>query len=164
MYPELKENRPHGTMDYPYSQYYMRKPKKAFHIPVHWHDEVEIIYLKKGQLRISIEEESFDAVPGDVFFVNSGELHFMETDDMAVEYYTLLFPLEFVSFQSKDILEREILQPLRGRKLLFVKTLRNSHCLEKVELLLKEMISVNPWKKTLFPIWKRSVLNWNLFL
>lgn len=158
MYPELKENRPHGTMDYPYSQYYMRKPQKAFLIPVHWHDEVEIIYLKKGQLRISIEEENFDAVPGDIFFVNSGELHFMESNDMAVEYYTLLFPLEFISFQSKDILEREVLQPLRGRKLLFIKTLRGNLCLEKVEQFLKEMISVNDKKEEGYQLQTRILL------
>ena len=119
MYRELKENKPHGTKSYPYTQYFIHKPRKAFHIPVHWHDELEVIYIKKGRITIFIQEKVFHAVPGDLFFVNTGELHFMESDDMTVEYYTLLFPLEFLSFQTEDDLEREVLLPLRQKKLLF---------------------------------------------
>lgn len=51
MYPELKENRPHGTDNYPYTQYHMHNIFHAFQIPVHWHDELEVIYTKKGQLK-----------------------------------------------------------------------------------------------------------------
>lgn len=119
MYRELKENKPHGTKSYPYTQYFMHTPRKAFHIPVHWHDEVEVIYIKKGRITISIQEEVFHAATGDLFFVNTGELHFMESDDMTVEYYTLLFPLEFLSFQTEDALEEEVFRPLRQKKLLF---------------------------------------------
>lgn len=119
MYRELKENRPHGTPEYPYTQYFIHKPRRAFHIPVHWHDEVEIIFVKKGKVTISIQEEVFHAQPGDLFFVNSGELHFMESDDMSVEYYTILFPLEFISFQSEDAIEKEVFLPLRQKQLLF---------------------------------------------
>ena len=34
MYPELKENRPHGTDNYPYTQYHMHNIFHAFQIPV----------------------------------------------------------------------------------------------------------------------------------
>lgn len=119
MYRELKEHKPHGTKSYPYTQYYMHTPRKAFHIPVHWHDEVEIIYIKTGRITISIQEEVFHATSGDLFFVNTGELHFMESDDRTVEYYTLLFPLEFLSFQTEDALEEDVFLPLRQKKLLF---------------------------------------------
>lgn len=36
-----------------------------------------------------------------------------------VDYYTLLFPLEFISFQSDDSLERELFFPLRNHTLSF---------------------------------------------
>lgn len=127
MYRELKENKPHGTKSYPYTQYYIHTPRKAFHIPVHWHDEVEIIYIKKGRITIFIQEEVFHATSGDLFFVNTGELHFMESDDMTVEYYTLLFPLEFLSFQTEDALEEEVFLPLRQKKLLFPVQIEELH-------------------------------------
>ena len=118
LYQELKENRPHGTREYPYSQYFIYNPKGKFHIPVHWHDEVEIIYIKKGKLTIYIGEEKILANQGEVFFVNTGDLHFMESDDINVEYYTLLFPLTFLSFKMDSALEKEFFLPLRQKKLL----------------------------------------------
>ena len=47
MYFELKENKPHGTKDDPFSTYHIKNEGRSFQIPVHWHDELEIIYVKK---------------------------------------------------------------------------------------------------------------------
>ena len=48
MYFELKENKPHGTKDDPFSTYHIKNEGRSFQIPVHWHDELEIIYVKSG--------------------------------------------------------------------------------------------------------------------
>lgn len=158
MYLELKENKPHGTKYYPFTQYFIHKPRNAFHIPVHWHDEVEIIYIQRGELTISIQEESFQAKKGDLFFVNSGVLHFMESEDMTVEYYTMLFPLEFISFQTEDALEQEVLQPLRQKKLLLpVRLPENDMKYEMIELL-KQIISINAEKKSGYMLRTRILL------
>lgn len=158
MYRELKENRPHGTKAYPYTQYFMHNPTKAFHIPVHWHDEVEIIYVKKGRIMISIGEESFPATSGDLFFVNSGELHFMESDDMEVEYYTLLFPLAFLSFQIEDALEEEIFLPLRQKKLLLPVLLKDIETQKQMSNIIREVIVVNEEKEIGYQLRTRILL------
>lgn len=157
MYRELKENRPHGTKEYPYTQYFIHKPRKAFHVPVHWHDEVEMIYVKKGRITISIQEELFHATSGNLFFVNSGELHFMETDDMSVEYYTILFPLEFVSFQSEDATEESVFLPLRQKQLLFPIEITGSKRERFIEWL-EQMIRANEEKTVGFEIRTRIFL------
>ena len=54
MYFELKENKPHGTKDDPFSTYHIKNGGRSFQIPVHWHDELEIIYVKSGFLTVSI--------------------------------------------------------------------------------------------------------------
>ncbi len=158
MYRELKENRPHGTKEYPYTQYFMHNPKRAFHIPVHWHDEVEIIYIKKGRITIYIGEESFPAVAGDLFFVNSGELHFMESDDMGVEYYTLLFPLAFLSFQIEDALEQEVFLPLRQKKLLLPVQLKEFEAERQMSNIIREVIEVNEEKEIGYQLRTRILL------
>lgn len=147
MYRELKENKPHGTKEYSYTQYFMHNPKRAFHIPVHWHDEVEIIYIKKGRITIYIGEEIFEAIAGDLFFVNSGELHFMESDDMDVEYYTLLFPLTFLSFQMDDAIEQEVFLPLRQKKLRFPLQIEDTQMQSQVLQKVKEVIVINDEKE-----------------
>ena len=158
LYRELKENRPHGTKEYSYTQYFMHDPKRAFHIPVHWHDEVEIIYIKKGSITIYIGEESFPAREGDLFFVNSGELHFMESDDMNVEYYTLLFPWAFLSFQIEDALEREVFMPLRQKKLLLPIRAEEPISEKQISAIICEVIAVNDKKKKGYQLRTRSLL------
>ena len=158
MYPELKENKPHGTKTYPYTQYFIRQPRNAFHIPVHWHEEVEIIYIKRGKISISIQEEIFHAKEEDLFWVNSGELHFMESDDMTVEYYTILFPLEFISFQTEDGLEQEYFQPLRQKKLLFPIQMVDKEIRQKVIGKIRQLIIVNEERKIGYQLRTRILL------
>ena len=76
MYPELREERIHGTKEFPFSCYHLHDMPAFFQIPVHWHPEVEIIYVRSGSLNVIIEGEEYEAAGGSVFFVNPGELHF----------------------------------------------------------------------------------------
>lgn len=108
MYPELREERIHGTKEFPFSCYHLHDMPAFFQIPVHWHPEVEIIYVRSGSLNVIIEGEEYEAAGGSVFFVNPGELHFMGSAIPGVDYHTLLFPLEFISFQTDDLLENGV--------------------------------------------------------
>ena len=143
MYRELKENKPHGTKEYSYTQYFIHKPRRAFHIPVHWHEEVEIIYIKKGNIIIYIGDEKFSAREGELFFVNTGELHFMESEDMGVEYYTILFPLTFLSFQMEDALEQEVFMPLRQKKLLMPTKVKQTETEKCMIDIIRKVIDIN---------------------
>ncbi len=117
MYFELKENKPHGTPDHPFSLYHIQNVSHAFQIPVHWHDELEIIYVKKGMLNVTISGEHYTGDTGDAFVVSPGDLHFMGSDTGDVNYYTFLFPLEFVTFQADDLFTQLVMEPLKsGRK------------------------------------------------
>lgn len=70
MYFELKENKPHGTKDDPFSTYHIKNGGRSFQIPVHWHDELEIIYVKSG----------FLTVKGCIFSEPAKLLNFLTTD------------------------------------------------------------------------------------
>lgn len=114
MYYELKENKPHGTKDDPFSTYHIRDVNRAFQIPVHWHDELEIIYVKRGSLNVNIAGESYVGKPGDAFVVSPGNLHFMGSQTGKVDYYTFLFPMKYITFNAEDMLDREVLEPLNS--------------------------------------------------
>lgn len=59
-----------------------------------------------------------------------------------VDYYTLLFPLEFISFQSDDSLERELFFPLRNHTLSFPCKLPEDHdTAAKASVLLDQIIT-----------------------
>lgn len=143
MLSQLKENIVHGTKEYPYEQYYLRNINHAFQVPVHWHEQVEIIYVEEGNLRIKIGDSEFEGTKDDLFFVNPRELHLMGSADGRVRYYTLLFPMEFISFQTMDNLEKKLLLPLRSNQLLFPKVIED--CALRQELIseVKEVIEIN---------------------
>ena len=87
MYFELKENKPHGTKDDPFSTYHIKNEGRSFQIPAHWHDELEIIYVKSGFLTVSISGENYIGTPGDAFVVSPGNLHFMGSQTGTVDYW-----------------------------------------------------------------------------
>ena len=45
-------------------------------IPVHWHDHLELLFLKKGRLTASIYEATYDLLPGDIMLANPRDPHF----------------------------------------------------------------------------------------
>ena len=47
-----KELRPHGTIEFPcagYSSCYTEGTQDV--IPLHWYEEIEVIYIKQGQIK-----------------------------------------------------------------------------------------------------------------
>ena len=75
-----------GTKDDPFSTYHIKNEGRSFQIPVHWHDELEIIYVKSGFLTVSISGENYIGTPGDAFVVSPGNLHFMGSQTGTVDY------------------------------------------------------------------------------
>ena len=117
MYFELKENKPHGTKDDPFSTYHIENAGRSFQIPVHWHDEFEIIYVRSGFLTVSISGESYIGKTGEAFVVSPGNLHLMGSQTGTVDY-TFLFPLKYISFRTDDMLDEKLLEPLNSGHLM----------------------------------------------
>ena len=142
MYFELKENKPHGTKDDPFSTYHIKNAGRSFQIPVHWHDELEIIYVKGGFLTVSISGESYIGKPGDAFVVSPGNLHLMGSDTSTVDYYTFLFPLKNLSFHADDLFEEKLLEPLNSGHLMI-----NPRINDTAKELCEQLIEVYESKK-----------------
>ena len=137
MYFELKENKPHGTKDDPFSTYHIENAGRSFQIPVHWHDEFEIIYVKSGLLTVSISGESYIGKAGDAFVVSPGNLHLMGSQTGTVDYYTFLFPLKYISFRTDDMLDEKLLEPLNSGHLMIcprVKDTAKELCEQLIEI------------------------------
>lgn len=118
MYLDLKENKPHGTKDDPFSMYHIWNNGRPFQIPVHWHDELEIIYVKSGFLTVNISGENYIGKPGDAFVVSPGNLHFMGSQTGTVDYFTFLFPLKYIAFRTDDMLDDKLIEPLNSGHLM----------------------------------------------
>ena len=72
-----KELQPHGSIGFPcagYSSHHIERAEDA--IPWHWHEEIEIIWVAEGQLRLKTPASSFLLSRGQTAAVNSNTLHY----------------------------------------------------------------------------------------
>lgn len=114
----LKEDVIHGTQDYPFVIYSVYDSLRPFHVSLHWHDEVEVIYVECGHLNLSINGTYYQAKAGDIFWINPRQIHQMGTMDLSTRYYAFLFHPKAISFQAEDMVEHEIFAPLCDGRLL----------------------------------------------
>jgi hypothetical protein len=67
-----KELQPHGTIEFPCAGYYEQLTGKTEDIiSWHWHEEIEIVYIKDGTLKLQIPAKSFYLEKGDCMAINS---------------------------------------------------------------------------------------------
>lgn len=155
----LKEEKVHGTLLYPFQIYHMYDPNAKLFVSHHWHNYVEIIYIKAGKLYININNSQYSGEEGDVFIINEEELHEMYGHDTNTMYYAFLFPLKYLSFEMKDIVESSYLEDLYCKNSVFLNrlsttsTVHNDICSE-----LNKLIELNESQETFYQLGTKAAL------
>lgn len=70
-----KEEKEHGTFDFPIEFYHVGTSHPRYEMSYHWHIEYEIIRIIKGEFLMMIDEHEFTAQPGDLIFIKGGLIH-----------------------------------------------------------------------------------------
>lgn len=72
-----KELQPHGTIAFPCAAYESKHNNKTSDIiPWHWHEELEIIYIKEGSMKLHIPTKEYTIKAGDLVILNINTLHY----------------------------------------------------------------------------------------
>ena len=72
-----KELQPHGTPQFPCAGYCSsHTDRQEDIIPWHWHEELEITYVKNGKIKLQIPSKTYFLEKGDCFVINSNILHY----------------------------------------------------------------------------------------
>ncbi|OXS61764.1 hypothetical protein B1A99_03920 [Cohnella sp. CIP 111063] len=79
--------------------------------PVHWHQELEIVYVLEGRMRIGINDELYALEAGDVLFVGSCELHHYEANPQGCHKIILQLGITAFDAFSDLIFGQRILTP-----------------------------------------------------
>lgn len=115
--PYLKEERDHGTTEFPCAYYDMREDGDRLEVKHHWHEELEMIYFRHGCYDIQVGMESYHGTQESFWFVNSGELHSLLVQSPCQED-AVVFHLRMLNFDSYDLAQNHLLSPLGGGGLL----------------------------------------------
>ncbi|MGL5380293.1 helix-turn-helix domain-containing protein [Clostridium sp.] len=70
--------------------------------PLHWHNSIEIIYVLKGSIKVTIDTDSFDIIEKELEIINVNETHRVYSD---VDNRVLIFHIDPYFFEKyyKDI-------------------------------------------------------------
>jgi len=74
-YLGYKENRVHGTINFPFEFYQVTPLHLRYNMVHHWHNEHELIRVTSGSLLLNIDGNEFNAKAGDIVFLNEGMVH-----------------------------------------------------------------------------------------
>ena len=112
-YQIYHEDKSHTSPEFPYNTYLCSIPLDFSAVNMHWHEEVEIIVIKKGIGIISVDLTEYEVKNGDIVFVMSGQLHAIrQLDNNAMEYENILFKPSLLRSGGCDLCWDSFLLPM----------------------------------------------------
>lgn len=107
---EIKE---HGEREFPFNIYPCCIPQDFLQVRVHWHQEMEIIAVKKGELLVTVDKETSRIRQGEAAVVFPGQLHgIFQSGNGRAEYENIIFRLELLMGRGEDLCGIRFLLPM----------------------------------------------------
>ncbi|WP_219835738.1 AraC family transcriptional regulator [Paenibacillus sp. R14(2021)] len=94
----LRENRRHGSPDFPVGIYRMVQAAGEPILDNHWHEEAEFLAVESGEAIFQIGLSTYHVQAGEVLYIPGGELHGgYAVNDSACTYAALVFNLDWLT-------------------------------------------------------------------
>lgn len=100
--PDGLEVKTHGTTNIPYAVYHGIIPDYLPSYPLHYHDELEIIYCISGSGCILIGGESYVITSKDSIIILPDQVHSIESITEPFEYFNILFKFSMIESERED--------------------------------------------------------------
>lgn len=108
----LKENRIRGTQLFPFQHYKVTNHEANIFVPYHWHNEIEVIYVERGTVKLLLNGEEYLLTQNNFYFINKEALHQFSSEDKELVYYAYVFPMEYLDFKLEDYCQSTSVNPL----------------------------------------------------
>ena len=94
------EIKTHGNDDFPIELHTVDETHPQYEMAYHWHKNIEIIRILRGELAISLNQKVFVAKEGTIVIINTGAIHGIYPKDCVYEYVSydpdILPPLAYM--------------------------------------------------------------------
>lgn len=102
-YQSIHEQKSHFENNLPYNTYPCSIPLDFDAVPLHWHDEAEFIYIKKGTGIITIDLVEHQVQAGDIALILPGNVHgIFQYADKTMEYENIIFDIKMFDSTLDD--------------------------------------------------------------
>lgn len=138
---KLKEEVSHGTVSFPLAAYQWKK-NKEFVVKLHWHEETELIYFKRGCFQVHIDMKKYEVTGPAFLFVDGGSIHSILGEKGCLES-AVVFDLKMLSFEYFDGIQYQIIRPLLEKKLQLTQfVFGTDNLFARVEAVYKKLIKL----------------------
>ena len=120
---DYKEDKQHGTFDFPIEFYHVTPDHSRYNMPYHWHTEYEIIRILKGEFLLVIDDEKVLANQGDIIFLHDGVFHGGTPNDCI--YECIVFDMKLL-LNENNICTKQIQDIINHKKLIMNKLPNNN--------------------------------------
>ena len=143
-YENYEETKKHYDTDFSYNTYPCSIPLDFPCVPMHWHRETEIIYVKSGRGMVNVDGISYPVVKDSIVFILPGRLHSIaQYESESFSYENIIFELELLG-GAEDLCAEKYLLPLQsGRLSLPARLTPNDLCYLQAAACLREVEDAN---------------------
>lgn len=89
-------------------------------LPIHFHNETEVVQILKGEFLFDIGGAKIEAGPGDILNVNPNQLHSATTNSLDSMYIGTVFDMRLLAASTNDIIQQDYILPLQDDELRLV--------------------------------------------
>lgn len=115
---EYKENKQHGTFDFPIEFYHVTPEHPRYNMSYHWHTEYEIIRIIEGEFSLVISDEKVLAEKGDIIFIHDGIFHGGTPNNCV--YECIVFDMKLL-LKENNICTKQIHDIINNKKIVLNK-------------------------------------------
>ena len=165
---QLQEKVQHGDIMLPFVQYVTLLPMNFTSFAMHWHKEVEIIYMQSGYCEINVDLEHYVLRQGDIVFIKPQAIHSLQ------QYqgengclFSWLLDINMLSYGATDACYVKYLKPFLDGKIEYPQVISKMHpSHEQLERQLLEIHEVCDEKASVLELnikWRLEKLFYTLF-
>lgn len=99
-------------------------------INTHWHKEMELLYITKGNTHCKCNNKSFVANEGDLIVVNCDDLHFCQNLSPELHYYCIILDPHILNSRFIDLCDSKYITPIIENRILFKNLIVNDKAIQ----------------------------------
>ena len=117
-YLQYHEKKLHERSDLCFNTYICTIPLDFPRVDLHWHEQMEIVYIKKGEGTVTVGACPYRVGAGAIVPIMPGELHAIEVlPGGRMEYENMIFSLSILDcVEERDWLRPRIIEPLQSAR------------------------------------------------
>lgn len=163
-YETYRETKDRGNPLFPFNIYPCCIPGDFSFVPLHWHDEMEFLYIKKGIGTVNINLIAHEVKAGDIVFILPGQLHSIhQKKPESMDYENIIFQLDFLSTAGVDPCTTHFFAPLSNGQVSIPAFIRSGDALYPfIASCLNELDRISQDQTLAYPLGVKSIL-FNIF-